>query len=91
MCDPVRVVVHDRQLTIEGIRQFYIAVDSEKWKFETLEDLLDAIPAVQVQYLLILTPWLSVPGVTHLLTAADSYLLQYGAQSELAGKKTPNL
>jgi translation initiation factor 4A len=32
MIDPVRILVKKDQLTLEGIRQFYIAIDKEDWK-----------------------------------------------------------
>lgn len=34
MNDPVRILVRRDELTLEGIRQFYIAVEKEEWKFE---------------------------------------------------------
>ena len=43
MQDPVRIIVKTEELTLEGIRQFYIAVDSEEWKFDVLCDLYDSI------------------------------------------------
>jgi translation initiation factor 4A len=37
--DPVRILVKQDELTLEGIRQFYIALDDEQWKMHTLIDL----------------------------------------------------
>jgi len=39
MKDPVRVIVKAEELTLEGIRQYYIAVEQDDWKFDTLCDL----------------------------------------------------
>lgn len=39
MKDPVRVIVKAEELTLEGIRQYYIAVDQEDWKLDVLCDL----------------------------------------------------
>lgn len=39
MRDPVRILVKRDELTLEGIKQFYVAVDKEEWKFGTLCDL----------------------------------------------------
>merc|ERR1719424_1269046 len=36
MHDPVRILVTKDELTLEGIRQFYIAIENEEWKFDTL-------------------------------------------------------
>jgi len=39
MHDPVKILVKKEQLMLEGIRQFYIEMDNEEWKLETLCDL----------------------------------------------------
>jgi translation initiation factor 4A len=36
MRDPIRILVKRDELTLEGIRQFYIAVEKEEWKYETV-------------------------------------------------------
>ena len=41
MTDPVRVLVKRDELTLEGIKQFFVAVEREEWKFDTLCDLYD--------------------------------------------------
>jgi len=43
MKDPIRVIVKAEELTLEGIRQYYIAVDQEEWKLDTLCDLYNDI------------------------------------------------
>lgn len=47
MNDPVRILVRRNELTLEGIRQFFIAVDKEEWKFDTLCDLYDTLTITQ--------------------------------------------
>jgi ATP-dependent RNA helicase len=47
MNDPVRVLVKRDELTLEGIRQFFVAVEREEWKFETLCDLYDTLTITQ--------------------------------------------
>jgi translation initiation factor 4A len=37
--DPVRILVKRDELTLEGIKQFFVAVEKEEWKFDTLCDL----------------------------------------------------
>jgi len=39
MKDPVRVIVKAEELTLEGIRQYFVAVEQDEWKFDTLCDL----------------------------------------------------
>jgi len=47
MREPVRILVKKDELTLEGIKQFYIAVDKEEWKFETLCDLYETLTITQ--------------------------------------------
>jgi len=47
MRDPVRILVKKDELTLEGIKQFYIAVDREEWKLETLCDLYETLTITQ--------------------------------------------
>ena len=47
MNDPFRVLVKRDELTLEGIRQFYVAVDREEWKLDTLCDLYATITITQ--------------------------------------------
>lgn len=39
MRDPISILVKAEQLTLEGIRQFYIDVQKEEWKLDTICDL----------------------------------------------------
>ena len=47
MRDPIRILVKRDELTLEGIRQFYIAVDKEEWKLDTLCDLYETVAITQ--------------------------------------------
>ncbi|GME69379.1 hypothetical protein B5S28_g3084 [[Candida] boidinii] len=47
MRDPVRILVKKDQLTLEGIKQFFVNVDEEQYKFECLCDLYDSISVTQ--------------------------------------------
>jgi superfamily II DNA/RNA helicase len=39
MNDPVKILVKKEQLTLEGIQQYFIPMEKEQWKLETLCDL----------------------------------------------------
>lgn len=47
MTDPVRILVKRDELTLDGIRQFFVAVEKEEWKFDTLCDLYDTLTITQ--------------------------------------------
>lgn len=47
MIDPVQVLVRRDELTLEGIRQFFVDVERDEWKFDTLCDLYDTITIAQ--------------------------------------------
>ena len=47
MRDPVRILVKRDELTLEGIKQFYVMVEKEEWKLTTLVDLYEAITITQ--------------------------------------------
>ncbi|KAK6906685.1 ATP-dependent RNA helicase eIF4A [Kwoniella sp. B9012] len=47
MRDPIRILVKKDELTLEGIRQFYIAVEKEEWKLDTLCDLYETVTITQ--------------------------------------------
>lgn len=39
--------VHSDELTLEGIKQFFVSVEREEWKFDTLCDLYDTLTITQ--------------------------------------------
>jgi ATP-dependent RNA helicase len=43
MNEPIRILVKRDELTLEGIKQFFISVEKEQWKFDTLCDLYDIL------------------------------------------------
>jgi len=47
MRNPVRILVKRDELTLEGIKQFYVAVEKEEWKLETLCDLYETLTITQ--------------------------------------------
>jgi len=47
MSDPIRILVKRDELTLEGIKQFFVAVEKEDWKFDTLCDLYDTLTITQ--------------------------------------------
>lgn len=47
MREPIRILVKRDELTLEGIRQFYVAVDKEEWKLDTLCDLYETVTITQ--------------------------------------------
>jgi ATP-dependent RNA helicase len=47
MTDPVRILVKRDEITLEGIKQFFVAVEREDWKFDTLCDLYDTLTITQ--------------------------------------------
>jgi translation initiation factor 4A len=47
MRDPIRILIKKEELTLEGIRQFYVNVGKEEWKFDTLCDLYDTVNITQ--------------------------------------------
>jgi len=47
MRDAVRILVKKDELTLEGIRQFYVAIEKEDWKLDTLCDLYETLTITQ--------------------------------------------
>jgi len=47
MNNPMRILVKRDELTLEGIKQFFVAVEKEEWKFDTLCDLYDSLLITQ--------------------------------------------
>jgi len=47
MRDPIRILVKRDELTLEGIKQFYISVEREDWKLDTLCDLYETLTITQ--------------------------------------------
>lgn len=47
MRDPVQILVKRDALTLEGIQQFYVGVEREDWKLDTLCDLYETLTVTQ--------------------------------------------
>ena len=47
MREPARILVKRDELTLEGIKQFFIAVEREEWKLDTLCDLYETLTITQ--------------------------------------------
>ena len=47
MSKPVRILVKRDELTLEGIKQFYVNVDREEWELDTLCDLYETLAITQ--------------------------------------------
>jgi superfamily II DNA/RNA helicase len=47
MKNPIKILVKRDELTLEGIKQYFVAVDQEEWKFDTLCDLYDSLTITQ--------------------------------------------
>jgi ATP-dependent RNA helicase len=52
MSDPINILVKRDELTLEGIKQFFVAVEKEEWKFDTLCDLYDTLTITQAVFFL---------------------------------------
>merc|ERR1712066_1201405 len=47
MRDPVCILVKKAELTLEGINQYYVALDKEDWKLDVLTDLYETLTIAQ--------------------------------------------
>ena len=47
MRDPIKILVKRDELTLEGIKQFYINCEKEEWKLDTLCDLYETLTITQ--------------------------------------------
>lgn len=69
MRDPIRILVKKQELTLEGIKQFYIAVEKEEWKLDTLSDLYETVTITQA--VIFCNTRRKVDWLTDKLTARD--------------------
>ena len=47
MRNPVKILVKSEQLTLEGIRQYYVALESDEAKYDTLKDIYGSLAVSQ--------------------------------------------
>jgi translation initiation factor 4A len=45
--DPVKILVKQEQITLEGIKQFYVALECDEYKYETIKDIFSIISMSQ--------------------------------------------
>ena len=69
MPDPVRILVKKEELTLEGIQQFYVFVEKEEWKLDTLCDLYETLTITQA--VIFLNTRRKVDWLTHNLQEKD--------------------
>lgn len=46
--NPVKILIPAEQVTLEGIKQFYIEIPREEWKFDVLNDIYQHLPINQL-------------------------------------------
>ena len=59
------------ELTLEGIKQFFVAVEKEEWKFDTLCDLYDTLTITQA--VIFCNTKRKVPSVLHMCICIVSF------------------
>lgn len=69
MREPVSILVRKEELTLEGIKQFYISIQKEEWKFETLCDLYETLTITQA--VIFCNTRRKVDWLAHLMTERD--------------------
>lgn len=69
MRDPIRFLVKPDKLTLENIKQFYIAVEKDEWKLDTLSDLFETITITQA--IIFCNTRMRVDWLTRKLTARE--------------------
>lgn len=47
MREPINILVKKEELTLEGIKQFFVLIEREEWKFDTLCDLYETLTITQ--------------------------------------------
>ena len=47
MTDPIKILVKTESVTLEGIQQYYVAIENDVQKYETLKDLFQVISVSQ--------------------------------------------
>ncbi|KAH9038487.1 Asp-Glu-Ala-Asp box polypeptide 48, partial [Lactarius pseudohatsudake] len=69
MTDPIRILIKRDELTLESIKQFFVAVEKEDWKFDTLCDLYDTLTITQT--VIFCNTLCKVDWLTEKMRAAD--------------------
>lgn len=71
MRDPIRILVKKDGRNLEGIKQFYIAVEKEEWKLDTLSDLYESLTTFQTQTIIFCNTRKKVEWLTGKLKSRD--------------------
>jgi superfamily II DNA/RNA helicase len=50
MRNPAKILVKNEELTLDGIKQFYVPIDKEQFKFETLIELYKSLGIIIILY-----------------------------------------
>jgi hypothetical protein len=82
MREPVRILVKTEGKTLNGIRQFYISVDKEEWKLDTLCDLYETLTITQVRFPTVLC----INSISCWCLNTGSHLLQHPPQGRVADR-----
>jgi translation initiation factor 4A len=69
MRNPVRILVKKDELTLEGIKQYYVDLKEESWKFETLCDLYESFTINQA--IIYCNKRRKVDWLTHMMVEKD--------------------
>uniref|UniRef100_A0A8C5Y791 RNA helicase n=1 Tax=Microcebus murinus TaxID=30608 RepID=A0A8C5Y791_MICMU len=75
MRDPIQILVKKEELTLEGIHQFYIHVEREEWKLDTLCDLYETLTITQA--VIFINARRKVDWLTEKMRARDFPVLPY--------------
>jgi translation initiation factor 4A len=71
MNNPVQILVKRDEHTLEGIKQFFVAVDKEEWKLDTLCGLYDTVTVAQAQAVIFANTKKKVDWLTEMMTSLD--------------------
>lgn len=69
MRDPIRILVKKEELTLDGIKQFFVAIGEEPWKLDTLCDLYSTVTITQA--IIYCNTKRKVEGLTESMKARD--------------------
>ena len=47
MREPAKILIKNEDLVLEGIKQYYIAIEKEEWKMDVLLDLYSSLDILQ--------------------------------------------
>lgn len=71
-CLKAVLLSYSDELTLEGIKQFFVAVEREEWKFDTLCDLYDTLTITQAVIFCNTKRKVQQPRAGHVISLAES-------------------